>query len=296
MKTQRGQSLFVILAAVLGASCVLSASAQTFKNVPVQGGGSLVQVSAGGTSVWGLDTHGNPYIYQAGQFVSANNVSLTQIAVGGGNSLQVDEVWAVDASGRIYIASPLEVEWQFLQVPGSLAQIAVGVGYSKCHPYEVWGINGSSQIYRYNSCTGQFEQIAGLLKQLSVGGGDVWGINDSKQIFRFDPQTSTFKQLPGLLSQIAVGVDGVWGINASQIYQFDPSTGHFVQLRGSLTQITAGGNGVWGINTSSQIFRFDPGSQLFTQAAPGSLATISVGTGGDVWGVNASNQVYAFAR
>jgi hypothetical protein len=161
----------------------------------------------------------------------------------GGNSLQVDEVWAVDASGRIYI-SPLHLRWsgKFLQVPGSLAQIAVGVGYSKCHPYEVWGINGFSQIYRYY-CSGRFEQIAGLLKQLSVGGGDVWGINDSKQIFRFDPQTSTFKQLPGLLTQITVGVDGVWGINAShQIYQFNPSTGHFGQLRGSLRRKRSLGN------------------------------------------------------
>jgi hypothetical protein len=297
MKTHKGRSLLVALAAVLSVASVQTLSAQTFYSVPVYGGASLAQVSAGGKSVWGIDTSEVPYIYQGGEFVPASNIALTQIAVGGGTTFQADEVWALDSLDRIYFASPGEMAWNFNYVPGALSQIAVGPGYNdRCHPYEVWGVNASSQIYRFNYCTRQFEQVPGWLKQLSVGGGDIWGVNKSNQIFRFNFKTLTFKQLPGLLTQITVGVDGVWGINASQqIYQFDPSKQLFVGLPGYLAQITAGGNGVWGLNSSSQIFRFDPGTQLFVQI-PGLLATISVGTGGGVWGINASEQVYAFSR
>jgi|HubBroStandDraft_6_1064221.scaffolds.fasta_scaffold21041_3 hypothetical protein len=157
MKTQKEKSLLAVLGAVLWA-CAVPASAQTFQNVPVAGGASLTRVSAGGTSAWGLDTAGHPYIYQAGEFVEANNITLAQIAVGGGNLVQADEVWALNSSGRIYIASLGQVGWQFWQVPGSLGQVAVGAGYNSCHPYEVWGINASTQIFRYNFCTLKFEQ------------------------------------------------------------------------------------------------------------------------------------------
>jgi hypothetical protein len=292
MKTKKEKSLRAILAAVLWA-CILPASAQTFQNVPVAGGASLTRVSAGDTSAWGLDTDGHPYIYQAGGFVEANNTSLAQIAVGGGTLVQVDEVWALDSSGRIYIASLGQVGWQFWQVPGSLGQIAVSAGYTSCHPYEVWGINSSSQIFRYNFCTLKFEQIPGFLTQIAVGGGDIWGVNKSSQIFRFNFQTLTFKQLPGSLAQVSVGVDGVWGINAAgQVYQFNPSTQRFLQLQGFLFQIASGGNGVWGLNTRGLIYRFEPSTQRFVQI-PGALAQITVGYGGGVWGINASKQVYA---
>jgi hypothetical protein len=50
------------------------------------------------TSVWGLDTGGPPYICRAGEFVEANNISLTQIAVGGCNLVQLLHESAVPQS------------------------------------------------------------------------------------------------------------------------------------------------------------------------------------------------------
>ena len=277
----------------LWSAAVVLASAQTFQNVQVEGAVPLAQVAAGGASVWAIDTKGFPYLYQ-GQFNVVSNILLTQIAVGGGNSFQADEVWALDSLDRIYIGSSGEMGWNFTQVQGALSQIAVGAGYSSCHPYEVWGISSSSQIFRFDFCAGHFEQVPGLLKQLSVGGGDVWGVSKSNQIFHYNPQTNRFKQVPGLLTQITVGVDGVCGINAlGEIYQFDPSTQRFFQLPGRLNQIRAGGNGIWGISPTSQIYRLDPSTQSFVQVS-GLLTAISVGTGGGVWGISASNLVYAF--
>jgi hypothetical protein len=294
MKTQNGKLLLVMLVVVVWVSGLQLGSAQTFQNVPVNGGASLTQLSTGGTSIWALDTAGQPYIYQAGGFVAAGNVSLAQIAVAGGNSVQVDEVWGLDSSGQIYVGSPSDSGWQFFQVPGLLAQIAVGAGYSKCYPYEVWGISASNQIYRFNHCNQQFEQIPGLLTQLTVGGGAIWGINSSNHIFRFDSPSQTFKQVPGRLIQVTVGVDGVWGINSSgYVYQFDPATQRFVQLPGVLSRIAAGGNGVWGLTARGAIYRFDPSAQRFV-SVPGVLAQIAVGYGGGVWGINASRQAYAF--
>jgi Tectonin domain len=71
----------------------------------------------------------------------------------------------------------------------------VGIGYQdNCHPYEVWGLNPGANIYRYNFCGQNFEQVAGTLGTLSVGGGDIWGINGNGNIFAFNFATLGFDQ------------------------------------------------------------------------------------------------------
>ena len=295
MKNQTGNSLVVMLALALGIACMQSASAQTFKKVNVAGNAPLAQVSAGGASVWALASNGKPYILKGGSFALANAISLSQIAVGGGNTRQADTVWALDSSGKIYHASKSGTTWVFPPVPGVLSFIAVGAGYQdNCHPYEVWGLNPSAQIFRYDFCTKSFGQLPGTLGSLSVGGGNIWGINGSGTIFRFNFATLTFDQIPpGLLAQLTVGPNGVWGINpSSQAFEFHGNTQTFDQLPGSLTQIQAGGNGVWGLN-SGQIFRLEPSTAAFVRI-PGVLVSISVGSGGGVWGINSAKQVFAF--
>jgi hypothetical protein len=108
----------------------------------------------------------------------------------------------------------------------------------------------------------QFVQVPGLLTQIAVGGlgAEVWGINASQQIFRFNSNSNAFVQIPGLLKTIAVGGPsgnvGVWGINAANnVYEFD-GTG-FVQVPGQLTQIAVFGDAVWGIDSNQDIFRFE---------------------------------------
>ena len=297
MKNQFGKSLIKMLALALGIASTQSATAQSFKHVNVKGGAALARIAAGGASVWALASNGNPYIFKVNKFVLANSISLTQLAVGGGNALQADAVWGLDSSGNIYSATKRGTSWIFNQMPGFLDFIAVGIGYNdSCHPYEVWGLNPAAEIYRYNFCIQNWDQVAGTLGSLAVGGGDIWGVNGLFQTFRFDFATLTFIQKSILFTQVTVGPNGVWALETDdRIFQFDDHTQFFfiVSPTLKLTQIQAGGNGVWGIDSSQQIFRLEPSTWSFVQI-PGALVSISVGTGGGVWGINGSGQAYWF--
>jgi hypothetical protein len=295
MKNQTAKSLAVILVLVLGMACTQSAPAQTFKRAKVKGNVPMVQVASGGASVWALSNTGHPYIYKTTQFVLANNITLVQIAVGGGNMFQPDTIWGLDSAGSVYNASKSGTTWVFSRIPGVLSLIAVGPGYQdNCHPYEVWGINASTQIFRYDFCGKKFDQESGSLTSLAVGGGDMWGLNGNGQIFRFNFTSGGFDQLPGLLTQITVGPNGFWGLFDTQIYQFYDNIQNFSQLPGILTQIQAGGNGVWGLNSSGSIFRLEPSTSSFVQI-PGTLARLSVGSGAGVWGINGGKEPYVFS-
>lgn len=284
-----------LVALVVGIAFTQPAPAQTFKRVKVKGGTPLVQVAAGATSVWARGNNGNPYVLKGKQFVLANSVTLSQIAVGGGSMLQADAVWGLDSSGSVYSATKSGSTWVFSKIPGVLSLIAVGPGYQEnCHPYEVWGINAATQIFRYNFCGKTFDQVPGSLTSLAVGGGDMWGLNGNGQIFRYNFTTGGFDQLPGLLTQLTVGPNGFWGLFDTQIYEFYDNIQDFSQLPGILTQIQAGGNGVWGLTSSGQIFRLEPSSSTFVQV-PGTLARISVGSGAGVWGINGGKEAYQFS-
>jgi hypothetical protein len=302
MRNLSGTSLVKILALALSIACTQSASAQHFKRVSVTGGAPLVQIAAGGMSVWARASNGKPYILNSNKFVLANSISLTQIAVGGGNTVKRDTVWGLDSSGLIYRATPSGTSWVFSQVPGVLDFIAVDIGYQdNCHPYEVWGLNPSAQIYRYNFCGKSFEQVAGTLGSLAVGGGDVWGINGNGQVYRYDFAALSFFQVPTLfvMTQIAVGPNGAWGIDIlSRVWQlFNNGGQHPLPVGQGLTQIRAGGNGVWGIiESSQQIFRVDSLGTTLTSLVPvpGALVSISVGSGGGVWGLDSFGKAYVF--
>jgi hypothetical protein len=296
MKVSAYSLLFVAL--VLGIAGVQSAPAQTFKRVKVKGGAALTQIASGGASVWARASNGHPYIYKKTQFVLANSISLSQIAVGGGNLVQADAVWGLDSSGRIYTATLSGTSWVFSQVPGVLSLIAVGAGYQdNCHPYEVWGLNPSAQIFRYNFCVQNWEQIPGTLGTLAVGGGDIWGINGVAEVYRFDFTNFSFEQVSGSLTQITVSGDEVWGLNGGTTYEFFlvcDSAFHEISNPG-LRQIQAGGSGVWGIDPSGGVARYISNRVKFSKyQIPGGAVSISVGSGGGVWAISSSGQVYAF--
>jgi virginiamycin B lyase len=181
----------------------------------------------------------------------------------------------------------------FVQVHGQLEQIVVngisaGVFPGEAYASFVWGLNNSNQIFRYNESAFAFEQVPGIMTNISVGTkGDVWGVNSSDQIFVF---VDNFAQIPGQLRLIAVGNGIVWGINASgQIFQYD-GTG-FIQVAGSLQTIVAGGNEVWGLNSSGQTFRYADSS---FQRIPGNLKTIALNQNSLVWGINESEEIFYF--
>jgi len=295
-------SLVVMLSLALAIICAQSAPAQTFKTVKVAGKAPIVQVASGGASVWALASTGKPYIFNGNSFVLANNISLSQIAVGGGNAAQPDAVWGLNSSGSIYRASKSGASWVFSQVSGVLDLIEVGPGYQdSCHPYEVWGLNSGSQIYRYNFCGNNFDEEPGILCDVKVGGGDIWGADCGPQVFTFNFYTQAFDQLfdtPfGSFPALTVGPNGVWALDTglSALYQYDDSVGAFRPIGpccSSFTQIKAGGNGVWAL-TGNSIYRLDPSTLILAQV-PGSLISISTGNAG-TWGINSSHQIMAFS-
>lgn len=74
----------------------------------------------------------------------------------------------------------------------------------------------------------EFQPVNGVLSKLTIGlDGDVWGVNSSQNIFRFDRSSASFLPVPGQLVDISAGGEGqIWGINAKQeIFQFDSGSG-----------------------------------------------------------------------
>jgi Tectonin domain len=301
MKNQSGKFLVQVLALAVGIASIQSAPAQTFKKVKVAGSVPIVQVASGGASVWALASNGNPYIFKGKSFALANTISLSQIAVGGGNSAQADEVWGLNSSGSIYRAHKSGTSWVFSPVAGSLDGIVVGPGYQDaCHPYEVWGLNPSAQIYRYNYCSSGFDQEPGILCDIHVGGGEVWGADCGPDVFRFDFSTGVFDQISdpfGAFPALTVGPNGVWAIDTSSslVYQYDDFLGfeNIACCSLSFQVIQAGGDGVWALSANN-IYRLVHVASSFVQV-PGALVSISVGSGGGVWGINSSHQVFAFS-
>jgi hypothetical protein len=295
MKSQVAKSLVKVLALALGMACMQSASAQHFKHVSVTGGASLAQIASGGASVWALASNGKPYVLNAGTFVLANNITLTQIAVGGGNTLQKDTVWGLNSSGSIYKATKSGTSWVFSHIPGVLDFIAVGLGYQdSCHPYEVWGLNPAAQIYRYNFCIKNWDQVAGTLQTLAVSGGDIWGLNGNGDAYRFNFITLGFDPLSSGNQYVEIAASpngGAWALSSVAVWiVFDEIK---IQGSGSVIRIQAGGDGLWGIGSVQQIFRYEPSTFSFVQI-PGALVSISVGSGGGVWGIDSFGKAYGF--
>lgn len=149
--SRKNVCLSVMLLLICWAGITIPASAQHFQQIT----GTLSQVAAGRAEVWGINTSQKIYRLNSSTKTfthSAGWPALTQIAVGGGTSVQGDEVWGLNASGAIYRFN-LSTK-MFSAVTGVLSQIVVGEGVTdNCHPYEVWGINPLSNVYRYNYCT-----------------------------------------------------------------------------------------------------------------------------------------------
>jgi Tectonin domain len=191
---------------------------------------------------------------------------------------------------------------EFDGVPGLLTQVAAGRA-------EVWGLDASQKVYRYNPAGKKFAKLAGkiTLSQIAVGGGtllqadEVWGVSAGTQIYHYDFTTKKLVEVQGNLVQIVVGegnTDGchpyeVWGINSSDlVFRYDYCAGEFDQIQGTLTRIATGSGEVWGLNSSAQIFDFNFKTQQWTKIG-GSLQQIVVGVN-DVWGLDGSGKLYRF--
>jgi hypothetical protein len=239
------------------AAAVVPASAQHFQQIP----GSLTQIAAGQSEVWGLN---GSQIYR---FTSGTNFygfaqisgSLTRIAVGGGSAMQPDQVWGI-SNGYVYQYDFSTNAWNYMgggiQCKFCLflnfSQIAVGEGdEDSCHPYEVWGLanllGGANNVFRYNYCTNSFNQVANpvgnecggcALASVHVGKNDIWGVDVIGNIWHYElnPINQGYGSQNWALvdggcypMQIAVGVNDVWAFSTSStppcngtVYRLDP--------------------------------------------------------------------------
>jgi len=105
---------------------------------------------------------------------------------------------------------------RWILLPGRLTHVsASGNGY-------IWGVNKYDQIYKCKKpCSGSWEKVNGLLKQLDAGQGYVYGVNANKDIFsRPVDGSGAWKHIPGKLKHITgSGMYYVFGVNDNdQIY------------------------------------------------------------------------------
>ena len=189
----------------------------------------------------------------------------------------------------------------FKQIAVNLTSVAVGRN-------EVFALNASGQVYRFNPGTKTFGLISGTsgFLQVAVGGGtlqqrdEIWALNAAGNTYRFNFGTKTFVAVPGVLSQIVVG-EGyqdnchpyeVWGINpSSNVYRYNYCTHAWNQIPipNPFTHIATGGGDVWGLDEFAQIWYLGSG---WTQV-PGFLQQITVGVN-DIWGLDSAGNAYRY--
>lgn len=255
---------------------------------------------------------------------STSSAVLQQLAAG------TKTLWGLDLFGDIY-------RWDaasetFVQIPGALSDIAVGIDD------DAWGVNAQGMIFHFDQASQSWTWIPGELSQIAVGSdGAVWGLNRYDQIFRFNAGTGFFEYVPGALNSIVVGADGgVWGVSSSwNAHHFNPAKQGWDEIGGGITVqgIAAGsGSNVWAVGNDLLPFRYsaklktwipEPGeadpiiamangsaygfffeqiSQLAPPSEPlqtwhwipGQLAQLSAAADGNVWGVNSAGQIYTF--
>ena len=238
--------------------------------------------------------------------------SLTTVAVG------YTEVWGLNSS-QIYRFNPGTKT--FDQITGSFTQVAAGGG-TLLQRDDVWALNPSGAIYRFNFSTKAFAYVCGIrrslcrirpglsLIQIVVGEGgednchpyEVWGrnvdINGSLNIYQYNYCTSLFDYIPtpNPFTVIATGGGDVWGLDEyAQIWHYNYQLPGWTQATGgyfgTLQQIAVGVNDVWGLDGNGAVYRFDPSSNQFnlvqTPAETAATETQIAAGGNGVWALYA---------
>mmetsp|Transcript_3256 Transcript_3256/g.5226 ORF Transcript_3256/g.5226 Transcript_3256/m.5226 type:complete len:452 (-) Transcript_3256:71-1426(-) len=172
------------------------------------------------------------------------------------------------------------------KVPGELIDISCG--------REVWGVNKSHDVYRWENDS-TWVQIPGKLKCISsADDGTVVGSNAQDEIYRFD--NGNWTKLPGLLAEVSTGgAQHIWGVNAQgQIYRFNTMSQNWEQIPANFQakDISIGKDGhVYVIDVNQQIWHYNAFGQQFV-TIPGALVSISVSDATTIYGCNAAGVTY----
>ena len=161
----------------------------------------------------------------------------------------------------------------------------------------IWGVNSSDHIHICNRpCSGNWRNIAGLLKQVDVNDYEVWGVNRNDYIYKRPVDGSgAWVLIAGRLKHVSASGDGyIWGVNSGdRIYKCKkPCSGGWIQVDGRLKQIDGGLRYVYGVNSANQIWRRPvDGSGSWAQI-PGSLKHVTASAVDEMFGVGKGDEIY----
>ena len=177
-------------------------------------GAVATYVSVGADStVWGLSLQDIPHWYLAPTWHTLGGQAMNQISIG-----SKSHIWGVD---KYYCACQLvKNTWQQIRMTPQIIQVSVGADGT------VWCVSCQNIVFQYAG-NGQFQQIDGKLKLISVGSAShIWGLDASNAIYQ--RVNNAWQRVPGSLGYISVGADGtVWGLNANNeifVYTHHPAT------------------------------------------------------------------------
>jgi hypothetical protein len=161
----------------------------------------------------------------------------------------------------------------------------------------VWGIAPNGTIWTLDGHDGTWQNIEGVLKQVSVASsGRVWGVSSDDRVWTRDGVDGKWDEpdYRARMKWVSTNIDDrVWGVNAdNQVFTRDGVDGTWQVIEGLLTQLSVADDGrVWGVAPNGTIWTRD-GVDGIWQNIEGGLKQISVADGGRVWGVDSNNQVW----
>lgn len=194
--------------------------------------GALDQLSSTSDGeVWGLS--GQTIWFRPSQHSPWQQISgaLSYIQVAGKG-----RVVGVNSNGSLYQRNRTNNSWSALGLP-PLNSGEKLVTVDTTDDGVLWATTSNNRIFK-RSASGNWSQISGGLKQVSVNddGSEVWGINASNYIYRWNG--SNWTNIGGTLKQISAGTNGnVWGVNINDtVYRRD---GNSWQPMGSIKSVAA---------------------------------------------------------
>ncbi|RYD40869.1 MAG: hypothetical protein EOP83_34700, partial [Verrucomicrobiaceae bacterium] len=198
--------------------------------------GSMVQLSAGTTEVWGVNASGQVFRRSANGTGDWTQVAGTMDKVFAGDEF----VWGIQGS-NIYYTRSSSISWTAVTNPNNLTNLAVG-------SEEVWGSNATGQVYRRSvSGIGGWDAVSaptGVLSSLAVGEGYAWGLvggtPSSRRLEGFQGSTALPPLIPRVVAgngQISVNWTAVTGATGYHVKRATSSGGGYTTIASNVLPI-----------------------------------------------------------
>jgi hypothetical protein len=209
--------------------------------------GGLVQVSAAGKHVWGVNAGDQIWRFNGNGGWDQIPGSATQVSVGWDGS-----VWVCNRGGQVYRFHgnmALDSGWQLME--GNVNSLAVR-SYN-----DVYATNSAQQIFHWDGH--KWHPMDGGGCQIAVGkDGHLAIVNAGGQIWEREGLHGAWHQLPGAGTQVSVHKKGTMSVvnAAGGIYTWHHGNWHQVEGTGHWISMARGHKEVWTVNKQSQgVFR-----------------------------------------